>query len=687
MIQPENIGRGWLTAPSRLTAWAVFFIALGVHGGYIADVRLNPGHGYSDYHRAQGSPCFDAAMWHEMGLELSLGWGWHTWTGRRPVYGWFLAVLYALTGVGWSYVAALAANAVFIALAAALFFLALRRLFGDLAAVCVAGSVTFSDQAFLCSSVTLSEGLGLFLLAWHFWLLIVGAQQRRLSLLAGSGALLALSNATRTLTLLATPLYALVLAWLFLNRGATRRQAVWAGALPALTTAAVILAFMAQNYLRVGIFSLSDNTAGDLYAVTAPQYGQWTPEVLERIQREQKIWQTRDLYDYQMRLARENLRAHPGLFLSRVIGHVRGALAHLLTYDGPWLAAFLALGGLGWNGEDARVGWLGRLVIVGLAVVAVSFAPVRGVLLVAGLLWAMFGRPRPEARLLAALFLGTLVAVGLFGSSMQRLFLMFQWTCLGLQLGVLGQLLAWLQGTAYRAWREPRSLPPLACRSHAWTWQLAATPLLLATALVIHRNIWAQLPHIPSAALESGAAELANAALVRAPQLFTATERATLCADAVLPLDVSVSVVPERHGALGALCAIVEPQAYYFTARAPRPMMPDAPFQPRPYERTVLRLAYRNANGPLLPVFVLAPGDLRHLAGRSVCVLGRVHGEGAAPVFLEALACCPWSGNDAHLDVHSLRLFAGDPEHCRVLEQLALPIDADRSGTSTASKN
>lgn len=666
----NHLGRGLLASPTRLWAWAIFLFALGAHAGYIVDVRLHPDNGYIDFHRAQGSPFFDAAMWHEMGLEIASGWGWHTWSGRRPVYGWFLAVLYTLVGVEWSYAAALAANVVFIALATALFFLALRRLYGDLIAACVAGSIALSDQAFMCSSVTLSEGLGLFFLAWHFWLLVAGVQQQRLTLLAYSGALLALSNATRTLTLLATPLYVLALWWLLLRQGAAGRRALWAGALFLLTTASVTLGFMLQNYLRVGIFSLSDNTAGDLYAVTAPEYGHWTPEVMNRIVAEQKIWQTRDLYKYQMRLAKQHLRERPGLFLSRFVGHVRAALAHLSTYDGPWLAAFLVLGSLLWPVEEPRLGAQGRWTVALLAAVAVCFAPVRGALLALGLVWGLAGMPRRESQLLAALFMGTLLAVGLFGSSMERLFLMFQWSSLGLQLGALGHGLAWLHGSRYRQWRQPVSLAPLAWRPPAWVWQLALAPLALASVLVMYRNTAAVRPYVPTSQLQPAYERLVQAAVAREPNLFTAEERANAQPQAEQPPDVSAEVIAERHGRLAAVCALVEPQAYYFMPRSQRAPMSNLALQVRPYERTVLRLAVRRHQGPLLPVFALAPGDLRWLGGHLVCILGRVHAGNAAQEFVEVLGWCPWSDDGAALDVRSLRFTTDEPEHRRVLREL-----------------
>lgn len=660
--------------PRRLGC-ALFLAALGLHAGYVYDVRTNPGHGVSDFHCVRGGPYGDAAIWHEVGYELASGWGWKTWPGRRPLYGWCLGLLYTVVGIDWSYSAALALNVLLTAASVALIFAALQPIYGLLAAIAVAASVALSEQALLCSSVTLSEPLGLALLAGHVWLLVVGSRERRLGLLAASGVLLALSNAARTLTLLALPLYIVALAWNLWRAGAARRKALLAAAVLGLSTTATIVAFMTQNYVRLGIFALSDNSAWDLYAVSAPEYGQWSPEVQAKINRDLKIWQTKDLYDYQMREAKRNIRQHPRLFVTRVAGHLRNAAQTLLTLDVSWMVAFLAVAALLWRGDGQRSAlrrWGGTLLMAAVAVAAIYSEPARRILLAAGVLLALCGRPRPEARYVACLFLGTLLAVGMFGSSMQRLLVMFQWSYLALALGCVGQLLLWGKGqptetpsAANGAWRWAQ-IP-------AWALESAAVLLIIGAAVVVRQNTVARRPQVPAAELQGVAVRVAEAAMSRSPDLFTSQELSAARPGAALPLELVDEVYPDRHGTLVALCGQLQPYAYYFTHRTPAQHASTTAFQPRGYDRTVWRLAARDADGLVSPADVLLPGDARPQTGRYVCVLGRIHALGASPALVEAIAWCPWTGDTVDVDVRSLHVVDGDAQHRRVLRAFVAP--------------
>lgn len=157
---------------------------MGCHAGYVYDVRTQPGHGYWDFHCVQGAPNGDAVTWHEMGYEIGQGWGWIAFRARRPLYGWFLGLLYTFIPDAAEYDVALTANVVLTALAVAGVYAAIARLFGATVGLFTAGCLAFDRHAFVCSSVTLSESLGLALLTWHFWLLVKGTQRLRLMPLA-----------------------------------------------------------------------------------------------------------------------------------------------------------------------------------------------------------------------------------------------------------------------------------------------------------------------------------------------------------------------------------------------------------------------------------------------------------------------------------------------------------------------
>lgn len=683
-MRPIYNVRGAIAAtPRRTWGWLVFWVALAYHAGYVYDLRTNTDHGIHDYHVVQSMAFGDAVTWHEMGKELSRGWGWTQWRARRPLYGWFLGGLYTLLPAAATYDVALAFNVWFTALAIALIFASMARLYGMTVALGVAGAVIFDRQTLLCSSVTLTEALGLALLAGHFWLLVVACQEQRLRPLVWSGVLFALSNATRTLTLFAAPLYVALLAWHFYVPGKNwLRGAVAAGGFGA-AAGLVIASFMTQNYLRNGIFSLSDNTAGDLYAVTAPEFGSWSPQVLAHMNNDLNLWTEKEIYDYQMREARANIRKHTRLFLSRISRNLAHTSSRLLMLNTPWLWAFWGLAWLVWPDHRPQGRWIYR--ILGLAPAAAIYSVYgRAALLVAAVLLALAGRPRREARLLAALFLGSLLAIGMFGSRMERLFVLFQWTFVALQMGALGHYLAWTRRGVMAArlvddhptqvWFLPRSP----------TRAVAAAMTLLA-CLVIYRNTLGRERPVTREEITPTFTELAEAAIRRTPDLFTPHERIALRHSSIEPLTLGGRTI-ESHGDLVAIHAYVD-ALYYFPALAPPQVAPDAHVRARLYPFTVVRAGYRGPSGGMVTASYVFPGDLRYLSGKPVCLLGRInrnavndiYAQGMVwTVYSEGIAWCPWTGDSVRADVRAAQFAADEPAHRRQLEKFiprAAPSD------------
>lgn len=644
-------------APARrIVGWLVFAVAVGFHAGYVYDLRTQLNHGLWDYHVVQGMSFGDALTWHEMGFEIGHGWGWNQWRARRPLYGWFLGVLYTLVHDAAAYDAALACNVALTAISAALIYAAIARLFGVTVAVCAAGALVFDRQTLLCSATTLSEALGLALLAGHFWLLVVASQERRMAPLAASGVLFALSNAARTLTLFAAPLYVVVLVWNFRSAGADWRKGLGAAVAFGLPAALVTAGFMTQNYLRVGIFALSDNTAWDLYAVTAPEYGEWTPEVHAHMNQKLNLWGEKEIYDYQMQQARANIRQHPRLFLTRVARNIANTAKTLLTLGTNWLWVFWGIAWLSWPDNSASDRWRRRGYGL-LPVLAAYSAMARGLLLLGALALALSGKPRREARLLAVLLLGTLVAVGMFGSRMERLFVLFQWSYVAVMLAAIGQFLAWTRGRTLVG-DEPESLPSFpALNFGGGPYRLLGGVLAMFVCLVVYRNTAAMQPWVARDDLQSTLTRLAQTAILRAPHLFSAAER-----DVMRPSSTAPCALPEHvfgpHGEMAAICGKVA-GVYYFPALSPFQVGLDSHIKPRTYAFTLLRVAHRNPAGAMNVASCVFPGDLRSLIGRQVCVLGRVNNLEITTAYAEGVAWCPWTGDSPQADVRAVR-FAGD---------------------------
>jgi hypothetical protein len=284
------------------------------------------------------------------------------WDGVRPVYWIFLGSVFAFTGpsvtAGWL------ANVVIGTAAAVLMFEIVRRL-GDWTLGAVAGialALDFENARFALSLA--SEPLGNFLALLAMYFLVVGttaamrrsespASQHNRSVSAAffaGGAALALSNLARPLNLAAAATLPFAVALVLRRRDIRvgfRRIAgltlLFLGGL-----AVVIAPWMARQYLKYGVLTISVNSAEMTYAAVTRKYGVWTPAVGTLGDRFASI---KDRVDFYNRETIRNLAADPGFFVTRtgrdLIRVVRGTSPErwpLQLTCAVWLAVALARG-------------------------------------------------------------------------------------------------------------------------------------------------------------------------------------------------------------------------------------------------------------------------------------------------------------------------------------------------------
>lgn len=304
-------------------ALGLFVAALVVRVGFLAvNLRL------TTFYVLQGLPFSDALMWDSMAMELARGHGFVGWvSSHRPGYSLLLSFLYTWTG--HDVLLGRLLNIVGSSATAPLVFLLGRR--------CVAGSaglaaslVFIFDPAILTDTQCLmTETMGLFFFVASSWCLIEGIARRRPSIVLCSGALFAVCNLTRPLTLLALPFLAGGIFWLVRRNGKGLARPLFLAALFFAAAAGLFAPWLVRQRVEYGVWALNYNAAETFYAATSPRYRSWTG--LEEAEATGAgASTTGEKYRYYTGKALENIRRDPGFYAR----NVAGALVDLArTYD------------------------------------------------------------------------------------------------------------------------------------------------------------------------------------------------------------------------------------------------------------------------------------------------------------------------------------------------------------------
>ena len=299
------------------------------------------------------------------------------------------------------------------------------------------------------------------------WFTIRGLDgERRGSLLLG-GVAFGLSNLTRPASLLAAPVLVLIVAATVWRRRREPRRAIVAAIAIGLGMAIAVGPWMIRQKIEYGFWSLSDNAAASLYAVTSPAYGQWTPAVnLEPL--EAGVGNgIREPYEFFMAGARENLIANPGWYARHAAGAMHRSLADLVSVfhqgDGKLIVIALIVSVTLIAGR--REGSVVRAIVAGVVAVVVSLVLLNNNYLAAvGLAAALLIRAGP-ALVVASMAFFTSLALGLLGGfEIQRLQITDYWIsaifgCLGaaalVRLALLPVAGSWRRPSiGWRLWLE-----------------------------------------------------------------------------------------------------------------------------------------------------------------------------------------------------------------------------------------
>ena len=446
----------WSYWQRQIPLW-LFVFALFVRVGHWVDSSQNVTHGFTDFHWLAGAPVSDAMTWVTFADALQRGCGEnHDWVARRPLYGYFLASLFSVTDA--HILAAQWANVFMSSASVVLIYSISRRLFGVVAGLGTALWFCVNPYSLTLSTIPLSETMGAFFTIWHLWLLIRGTEEGRGNLV-GAGLAFAAANLTRTLSLFALPMEVLLI-WLICGK---RDRSVLKGFRAAFVFGAsastLLILGMLRNWWLVGIFTISDNTASILYAATAPEHGAWSAYV-EHEANELGLKTNKERYSYFMKKAVENLKAHPGLYISRVQKLSWVVIGESMA--SPWfywpqyayIAAFGLLG-FSWIGRvrnrvsTGRMYWFAAMVAAVIAFIYLGFdIRCRYVLWALASLALLRSILRVDSGLYVAnLWVFSVLGIAAFGVYDARFTLMYDWL---LAIGVFGgipilvDLFAWI---------------------------------------------------------------------------------------------------------------------------------------------------------------------------------------------------------------------------------------------------
>ncbi|MBL9077247.1 MAG: glycosyltransferase family 39 protein [Planctomycetes bacterium] len=628
-----------------------------------------------------GVPFSDAQGWDNQGASIMAGHGLvGMWSARRPFYAFVLGALYTWTGP--SVLAVVVLHALVGGLTSALVCRIGQRAVHPAIGLVAGVAFAFDPVSLEYSNYVLTETVGTFLFVLSLHQLIVAVQERRNAAAWWGGVAFVLSNLTRTLTLPAMPLLALLLWWRGAANGRGWRRGAW---LAASFTAGFVLplgAWIVRQHAVHDLTTISDNTASGLYAAASPTHGTWSSMVDREADLAGVPNEIKPRYDWFMARFRAELAADPTVYARNVAASawvalgglgqtplpVRWLLAALVAY--LWFSRLPACGGHALR----RVAWTAASAALLAVVVLVEgpFAAGAGLL---GLLLATVWRPDRAMSLALAGHVGTIAAVALFAlGSDHRLLLMTSWLQpigLGAFVYVVGTAcLRRLAGAAAPAVPVPAA--PVA----AWAPRVQRFAIVAVLVFAVANLLWLAWrnyaqpeplrPPLPRPVAASAQALVARVAELR-PDWIRADERQP---EGWYRHSPNLHEQIERHGGLVVAFARLARHRYPVAAET-RVTHWSRMFDPRPYDRlfTYAETSLPDGvRGPACTVLVepLPPAELTQVA-----LVGRADVDAdwiIEECCLEVLAWVPVA-DDGTFDPQAVQL-AGVPEHVRRVDAL-----------------
>lgn len=209
---------------------------------------------------------------------------------------------------------------------------------------------------------------------------------------------------------------------------------------------------------------------------------------------------------------------------------------------------------------------------------------------------------------------------------------------------------------------------------------VAAVVLLVGGAIAVWRNATAAPDEQSQIAAHAAAADTVLAALHRDPQLFTAGERAPLCAGELTPLAVVDAADPKFDGRLLLQWGVVEPPQYPVPAGVGVLHVQHPALLPRDYARTLTRLAVTTPQGTLATVDALWPAEACPPGGAKICLLGRLRSQGVRQAFVEGIAWRELPSGPDSASGASIHWATEQPLHTEILRGFLFDSDVPSGG-------
>ena len=381
-----------------------------------------------------GAPVADAFFWHRLASEIAAGEGIDT--PLRPLYSIVLALFFQFTGN--SLEAAKAVNVLLGSTSVVLSFLCFRFFAPTAVAVVLALTLATLRDFLLFSHSLLSEHAGLcFSMAALLGMLLALRRPAAWGWWAFSGIATGLSNLARPLTLLATPIVAAAVLFLF------GRRSIRTWVFFFLAVAVIISPWIAHQRVHFGIWGLSSNSPEALYAATSPAYGSWTGREKTDLIDAGVVSGDASVAEWDKVFARRiasNLINAPEFWIANTVRNFWSSLNHHgvlkgeRRFHGLALCLLLLAAGVyaGFSSEtvvgDSETS-LRRLLFVSMTLGLIATALITGLfsaMLLAGLGWA-FVANRPAAVIVGSYLAGNMLSHSMFGfsSSLDRLSFMY----------------------------------------------------------------------------------------------------------------------------------------------------------------------------------------------------------------------------------------------------------------------
>ena len=381
LLGASLVGRkfgGFVDAKSQSKPQRFGLIALGVLALALA-VRIwamGTYAGYSDGgFSVVGIPYSDALAWTELAHSLRDGTGFQgMFAGQRPFYSVFMASVYRLFGESLDTgravnVACGALSVVF------LFLLVARATHRWTIGFVAAASLLFAQQQLQDIQLLITEPMGLMLIivgAYAWWAGLVTLNPWTLF---AAGALIGLSNITRTFTMLGLPLFAFITLGVCLLQKLNWKRTVLVCAMFTVGASCVMAPWMIRQKLRYNTFSLSTAGSDLLYSAATDSPG-WSKDLYDELQGEGlEREQLGEVHAFFSKRFAEKVKQDPGRYLKRLVSWVFEYMTHH-EYGYPLTRLMVLLGGLLWA---MRAWWKGRLVVGGVCLLgATGLAPLIG---------------------------------------------------------------------------------------------------------------------------------------------------------------------------------------------------------------------------------------------------------------------------------------------------------------------